>query len=103
MTETAESPSPISLQQCRFRLEKNCDRFSKGQRLSIETVFPVQNSLPNLGRFQEEPLLMEAFGPCLPNNRAGGEFIRLPNIKIIVPPLIRNVLDGKPDGVSYYD
>ena len=64
-------------------LEKNCDRFSKGQRLSIETVFPVQNSFPNLGRFQEEPLLMEAFGPCLPNNRAGGEFIRLDVVKLI--------------------
>ena len=30
-----------------------------------------------LASFQKaEPLLMEAFGPCLPNNRAGGDFIR---------------------------
>ena len=25
---------------------------------------------------QAEPLLMEAFGPCLPNNRASGDFLR---------------------------
>ena len=58
-------------------------------------LFIVQNSFPNLGRFQEEPLLMEAFGPCLPNNRAGGEFIRLDVVKLIYAyPLSRNDLQN---------
>ena len=37
----------------------------------------------------KEPLMMEAFGPCLPNNRAGGEFIR-------------NILETPPNGILYY-
>ena len=38
---------------------------------------------------EKEPLMMEAFGPCLPNNRAGGTFIK-------------RVLETKPNGILYY-
>ena len=34
-----------------------------------------------------EPLLMEAFGPCLPNNRAGGDFIRFVYLHVEVDAL----------------
>ena len=37
----------------------------------------------------KEPLLMEAFGPCLPNNKAGGDFIK-------------NILETTPNGILYY-
>ena len=84
------------------------------QGLSIETALPIQDAFQCFAVFQEEPLLMEAFGPCLPNNRAGGEFIRLQNKSmqcftlnqkcfLMFYPLVRKVLDGKPDGVGYYD
>ena len=38
---------------------------------------------------EKEPLMMEAFGPCLPNNRAGGNFIK-------------KILETKPNGILYY-
>ena len=37
----------------------------------------------------KEPLMMEAFGPCLPNNKAGGNFAN-------------QILESKPNGISYY-
>ena len=37
----------------------------------------------------KEPLMMEAFGPCLPNNRAGGNFVK-------------RILETKPNGMIYY-
>ena len=38
---------------------------------------------------EKEPLLMEAFGPCLPNNKAGGDFVR-------------QILESQPNGLMYY-
>ena len=37
----------------------------------------------------KEPLMMEAFGPCLPNNKAGGNFAK-------------QILESRPNGISYY-
>ena len=36
-----------------------------------------------------EPLMMEAFGPCLPNSTAGGSFVR-------------KILESVPPGIFYY-
>ena len=111
MTETEESLSLISRQQFRLiRWNKNCDRINftwiawnfcpaidyghkldQDQHNFVSILWtcshnPIVRSLITtvLSRFyQEEPLLMEAFGPCLPNNRAGGEFIRLMIILMI--------------------
>ena len=37
----------------------------------------------------KEPLMMEAFGPCLPSNKAGGSFVK-------------TILESDPNGIVYY-
>ena len=37
----------------------------------------------------KEPLMMEAFGPCLPNNQAGSTFAS-------------KILESEPNGIVYY-